>query len=384
MRKLYGAAARAHAKKMGRRKSKRRNSPRKKGRKSPKRRAAARKAARTRASKHARRSRAAKRAWRKRAHKSARRTLAAYSRRRPRRRRKTSRAWRKHYKAYTANPRKRRRSKRRRSSSSRRRRRNPRRTTQRSMLRARRSIRNRYKTPLARATKRRYRMRSNPGIKGGLKGLVDLGKQVLPVFIMYYGSKALARQLAPRLPGFDRIPAKAQGPVMAGLVTVGAHFATKTRFLKRWRFGIMMGAGLNLFDSVFAAIAPAQVKSLFGMGEYVSMGDIYDTGLSEYMSVGATPIDDDITLSDYVEVGVEEELGLEEELGVEEELGGTSLDRAYLGGVSRDSMLRHVPQQRLISPIPERSFTREVRRAGPGYDNADVLYGGIFAGGYGG
>jgi hypothetical protein len=30
--------------------------------------------------------------------------------------------------------------------------------------------------------------------------------------------------------------------------------------------------------------------------------------------------------------------------------------------------------------VPQRSFTREIPRAGAGYDKASVLYGGIFGG----
>ncbi len=230
-------------------------------------------------------------------------------------------------------------------------------------------------------------MRSNPSFGGGLKGIVSgfitVVKEAAPVAIALYGSRAASAQLAPRLPGFNRIPAAAQGPVMAGLMILGGHLLTKhVGFFKKFRMGIMVGTGVNLFDQVVSAVAPPQVKAMFGLG------DMYSTGLGEYVNVGdyiemggAPPIDDDITLNDYISVGLSEELGVEEDLGLEEELGG-ALDRSYLGGVSQSSMLRQVPVQRMLAPVPARSFTKEIGNAGPGYDKADVLYGGIFAGGY--
>lgn len=226
---------------------------------------------------------------------------------------------------------------------------------------------------------RRYRMRSNPGL-GGLKALLG---QVLPVALSLYGARAVSFRLAGRIPGLNRLPSQFQGPAMAaGLVAV-ANIATKrVAVLRKWRFGIMLGTGLNLVDNVLQAFAPAGVKAMFGLG------DIYDNGLSEYvgvgeyLGVGATPIDDDIALSDYVQTdGIEEELGVEEDLGLEEELGD-SLSRAYLGGVSRDSLLKQIPSRNMLAPIPARSFTKEVRRAGSGYDKGDVLYTGIFGGGF--
>ncbi len=253
------------------------------------------------------------------------------------------------------------------------------------MLRARRAIRNRYKTSLGKATARRYRMRSNPGVIGGL---MDAVKAALPVAISLYGARALSYKVAGKLPGFNRIPAQYQGSAMAGLVLVLGHVATGTKyapqFLRKHRLGVMIGTGLNLFDNVLAAFAPASVKGMFGIaGLYDQALSDYVT-MSDYIATGTTPIDDDITLagmSDYVETGLTEELGVEEELGLEEELGG-ALDREYLGGVSQGSMLRQVPQQQLLAPIPQRSFTKQVGRAGPGYDNSTVLYGGVFSGGF--
>lgn len=255
------------------------------------------------------------------------------------------------------------------------------------MMRARRSIRNRYKTSLAKATKRRYRMRSNPSFAGGaggiVKGFMTVIKNAAPVAIALYGSRAASYKLAPKIPGFNSIPAQFQGTAMAAVMIGAGHLLTKhVKFLQKYRMGVMVGTGVNLFDNVLSAFAPPQVKSLFGLA-----GDMYSAGLGEYVSMGdyiemgAQPIDDDITLNDYISVGLEEELGVEEDLGLSEELGG-SLDRAYLGGVSQDSMLRQVPTQQMLAPVPARSFTKVVGPAGPGYDKAGVLYGGIFGGGF--
>lgn len=254
------------------------------------------------------------------------------------------------------------------------------------MLRARRSIRNKYKTPLGKATKKRFRMRSNP------QGFKEIVKITVPVVVSLYGSRALSTRLAPMVPGLNAIPAQFQGIAMAGVVMVGAHFATKkVRFLKKHRGGIMIGTTINLFDQAVMAFAPESVKQMVGVGEYVQVG-----GMGEYVQVGdAPPIDDDITLaglSDYIEVGeleselgqVESELGmLESELGVESDLGADPLSKAYLGGTPRSSMLKPVPHQAMVAAVPKRSFTKQIPHAGAGYDNPDVLYGGIFSGGFG-
>lgn len=262
---------------------------------------------------------------------------------------------------------------------------NPRRSTQASLLRARRAIRNRKRTPLASATIRRYRMRSNPG------GVMELIGAVLPVAGSLYATRVIANKLAPMIPGLNSLPAQFQGPVVAvGMLGIGYVATKKIAALKKHGAGILIGAGINLFDSIIKSFAPTEVRAAFGLG------GIYDSALGEYnqvgdyLQVGATPIDDDITLSDYVavgddlqqELGLEEELGLSQELGLEQELGNDSLSRAYLGGVARGSMLAPVQQQQLLAPIPARSFTKEVGRAGAGYDNQNTLYTGIFAGGY--
>ena len=92
----------------------------------------------------------------------------------------------------------------------------------RSLLRARRAIRNRYKTPLGSATLRRYRMRSNPG-----GAVVDAVKAAVPVALALYASRFASAWLSARVPGLNRLPVQAQGPVMAAGVILLAHFGTK-------------------------------------------------------------------------------------------------------------------------------------------------------------
>lgn len=258
---------------------------------------------------------------------------------------------------------------------------NPRPSTQRSLARARRAVRNRYQTPLARAFKRRFNMRSNPA------SIAEFVGMLVPVAGSFFASRVVSAKVAPMIPGFSSLPATAQGPAMSLIVLGGAHLATShVQPLKKHRNGIMIGAGLGFFESVIKSFAPTNVRALLGMG------GIYDSALSDYVQTGdylqtgdAPPIDDDITLAmaDYVAVGsdgLQEELGIEEELGLEEELGDDDpLSRAYLGGTARGSMLAPVQKQKLLAPVPQRSFTREVARAGQGYDKGGVLYTGIFA-----
>jgi hypothetical protein len=211
--------------------------------------------------------------------------------------------------------------------------------------------------------------------------LVDLAKQALPVLAGLYGARLIANKIGPRLPGISSLGALAS-PVMAVGTVLLVNFATKKiAALAKYRTGLMLGAGLAALDSLVTAFAPASVKGMLGvgdiydqaMGEYVAVGDYIQMGaeeeLGDYIQVGADPIDDDIAMSG---LGVEEELGL----GVEEELGND-----LLGGVSQSSIMKTVPTKRFLEPVPARSFTKEIRRAGPGYDNPNTLYQGIFAGG---
>ena len=247
-------------------------------------------------------------------------------------------------------------------------------STAKSMRRARRTIRNSRMRPGARSYKRRYHMRSNPS------SIKDFAMILLPVAAGLYGSRLLTGKFGGRIPGLDKIPAAYRGPAVAGAILVGTHFATKKiGALGKYRTGLMIGTGLNFLDRMLAAFAPGVAGQIGvgndGMGDYVQIGD--------YMQVGATPIDDDMTLSDYVQIGAEEELGLDEELGLNEELGAsTGLSRAYLGGVSQSSMMKQIPSRPMFEAIPSRSFTKQIPDAGSDFDQSDRLYGGIFGGGF--
>jgi hypothetical protein len=216
-------------------------------------------------------------------------------------------------------------------------------------------------------------------------------KQAIPIAISMYVSRAATRKLSGAgLPGISSLSAQVRGPVVAGLIFGGAHLATKkVKPLKKHRFGIMIGTGLNLIESVISAFAPADVKSLLGVpaatGEYVEVGDYVRVGMGEYVP----PIDDNIALNDYITVGaVEEELGaIQQELGLEEELGleyplglgaAPAWQRPYLGGVAPSDMMKAIPHERMLAPIPARSYTKEIPAASAAYDDPSSLYAGIF------
>lgn len=224
-------------------------------------------------------------------------------------------------------------------------------------------------------------------------------KQALPVAASLYGTRFLGGMFKTKLPGMDKLQIGGRdfsGTAVAALLAFGAHMATKkVKPLKKYRQGIMIGAGINVIDNLLSAIAPDSVKAMMGLS-----GDgVYDRALSDYVEVGdylqvgnVPPIDDDIALSDYIEVGdVEEDLGaveaelgmLEQDLGLEQAMGGAAdpLSRAKLGGVARGSMLAPVGRQQLLAPVPARSFTKVVPEASAQYDNPKSLSTGIFAGG---
>jgi hypothetical protein len=224
----------------------------------------------------------------------------------------------------------------------------------------------------ARGYGRRYRRRSYRRNPGGF--LIDLAKRALPVLVGFYGTRLIVNKIGPMIPGVSAL-GTLQGPVLALGGVVGMNVLTKkVGALAKHRNELMMGSMFQALDSLIHAFAPPSVKALVGMSDYVSVGD--------YFAVGATPLNDQMTMSDYIAVGsdgVEEELGIEEELGVEEELGND-----LLGGVAGGAgIMKTVPSQRFLAPIPARSFTRNIPAAGPGYDNPNQLYGGIFNGGFG-
>lgn len=202
--------------------------------------------------------------------------------------------------------------------------------------------------------------------------LIDLAKRAAPVLIALYGSRLIVQKIGPMIPGVSMLGGM-QTPALAVGAVVAMNYATKKiGALAKYRTELMLGSALAALDTLFQAFAPASVKQLVGMSDYIQLG--------EYVQMGATPIDDDIAMSDYIAVGgdgVQEELGLEEELGVEEELGND-----LLGGVSSGSLVKTVPSRQFLEPVPARSFTKQIGPAGSSYDAAGGLYQGIFRGGW--
>jgi len=241
---------------------------------------------------------------------------------------------------------------------------------------------------------RRRRRRSNPN-GNGIMAIVM--KHALPIAGSLYVSRLVSGKLSGRIPGFDRVPEQFRQPVLAGgLVVVGHIATTKVRPLKKHRVGIMTGLVINAIDKVLGAFAPANVKSMFGISNYGE--DIYGPALSDYVAVnGAPPIQDDITLADYVavddyvsigeydgegletELGMMQDLGMHQDLGVEMDLGDFANRR--LGGVTRSAMAAPIGEKRYLAPVPARSFTKEVPRFSAGFDDSNKLYTGIFSGG---
>jgi hypothetical protein len=211
--------------------------------------------------------------------------------------------------------------------------------------------------------------------------LIDLAKRALPVLIGLYGTRLLVSKIGPMIPGVSAL-GTLQGPALAIGAVIGVNFLTqKVSALAKHRNELLLGAALSALDSLISAFAPASVKSMIGVGDIMDrgMGDYVQMG--EYVGVGATPIDDDIAMSDYIAVGsdgVQEELGLEEELGVEEELGND-----LLGGMPGGAgIMKTIPGRQFLQPVPARSFTKQIPAAGGSYDNAGLLYNGVFRGGF--
>jgi hypothetical protein len=244
-----------------------------------------------------------------------------------------------------------------------------------SRRRRRKHSRRRHRRVHRRGHRRRYRRgyRRNPG---GV--LLDMLKRVVPVAAGFVIARAVVNKIGPMLPGVSSL-GTLQGPVMSIAALLGVNFATKKiGALAKHKEGLLMGASFQALASLWSAFAPASVQAMLGVGDYVQMGDYIAVG-------GAPPLRENFTLSDYIAVGgdgVEEELGLEEELGVEEELGDARL--GGLPGPTSGGLLKQIPTQAFMQPVPARSFTKQIPAAGSSYDNAAELYGGIFAGKFGG
>ena len=233
--------------------------------------------------------------------------------------------------------------------------------------------------PGRRRKRRRYgrRYRRNPFGGGIVTFLMSAAKKAVPILASLIGIRAATRLIAPRIPVNLGI---AQGPALAALALVGTKYAAKhIKFLSKYEDAMTIGAGINLVEQLISAFAPASVKGMLGMGglsDYVSVSD--------YLQVGpGAPIDDNMALSDYVQVGIDEELGLDQDLGVDQELGmGDAFGQGGLGG-SR-GMLAPLASQRFLAPVPNRSFTESIPDVSAAFDDPNILYTGVFGGGFGG
>lgn len=213
--------------------------------------------------------------------------------------------------------------------------------------------------------------------------LLDLAKRAAPVLVGLYGARLIVGKLGPRIPGVSRL-GTFQGPALAIGAVLLVNFVTKkVGKLAKYRNELLLGTGLNALDSLIQTFAPASVKGMIGAGDvYQALGDYVQVGpggVGDYMYAGGggAPIDDSISMGEYVGVGdVDEELGMVEEelgMGIDEELG------AIPGGLSQDMLLKPVPQKTFLAPIPDRSFVRPVAPATQAFDNPASLYRGIFA-----
>lgn len=350
-----------------RRRRRARRNPRYRGLAVAKRRAAARKGARTRAAKRAVRVAAGKKAARKR-----RRWRTPLARRRAARRKRTGQK-------VTRNVRRRRRNlmtfaqpnrrRKRRKNRARRRRRNSYFTLKTNPRRRRRRRSNRGR--MINRARRRYGRRRNPGF-AGLMGLV---MKAAPVAASLYGARLLSGRVVDKIPGLDQIPERARGPVLAGGLALLGHILTRrVKFLSGHREGIMVGLGINFLDKLVKALSP-DLAAQFGVSEYVAVD-----GLG-----WAPPIDDQITMGEYVAVGdYEQDLGVEQDLGAEEDLGMFetelgSFDDRKLGGVTRGQMTAPVGSMKYLAPVPPRSFTAPVPGFGHQFDEPKDLQVGMFA-----
>jgi hypothetical protein len=206
-------------------------------------------------------------------------------------------------------------------------------------------------------------------------------KQVLPIAGSLYAARLISGKLAGRIPGLGAIPENMRSPALAVGLLVAGHFGTKkVKALRKHRYPIMIGLGLNAIDKLLSAFAPASVKEMVGVGEYVQIGDYYP----------APPLQDNITLAeyvavdDYVQIGdMEQDLGMEMDLGLLEAGMGDDFADRHLGGVSRSSMTAPIGRMDYRAPVPARSFTKAVPHITDNFDNPDRLYTGIFGGGFG-
>lgn len=379
---------------------------------STKRKAAARKAAATRKRKAAARSRAAKKAARTRKRRTygRKRNAAPKRRRRTTTRRKRNAAPKRRRRATTRRRRRRNPApiaRRRRRTVRRRRRRNPSQTRGLVALsKGRRAYHNRKRK--GRGLTRHYVKKHNIRMKNNPASMMDAVKMALPIAASLYGGKFLTTKLVGVMPEAMRSSLRDVGgfnmqkPVAALAVFGAGFYGTKKLKGKagKMRPSIVLGLGINVVDAFVCTFAPGDVCGTLGVkSEETSADADAPSAASDYVQVGeymgignVPPIDDDITLADYVEIGdleadlgaLESELGLSAELGAEEDLGRVGgFANRHLGGVHRNEMLKQIPSARMTAPVPARSFVGKVPHAGQGFDADSRLYTGIFGGGFG-
>lgn len=286
--KLYGAAATARKKRLAKLKRKRKPAKRNPARKgsSAKRKAAARKGAATRKRKAAARSTSARKAARTRKRRTGARKNPARKRRTAKRRTTVKRRRTTKRRSYKRNPA----PKRRRLSAAARKRRKSyggKRSSRgmKSISKARKSIRaSKRRGGLSGAFVRKYKMKTNPG------GIMQAVKTALPIAGSYYVSKLVSNKLGD-LPAVGNVLSKLQvgqynlgKPVLSGLILAGAHYGTRKGGMAKHRTGLMLGTALAFIDSIISTFAPADVKAMMGVGEYVSVGEYVPTG--EYVASG--------------------------------------------------------------------------------------------------
>ena len=178
--------------------------------------------------------------------------------------------------------------------------------------------------------------RTSPGriialVEGALKA-------AMPVVAGYVPTKFVINQFGAKSPMLDRL-GRHQGPALALLGVVGAHFATRKGPLAKYGNGILVGAGFNLVTTLISEYAPASIKGMIGLGD----SGVYDEALANY-NYGVA---DYIETGDYVETGDYIEVGAEQELAGMQELAG--------GG-----MMAPIPHQRMLAPIPSRPSVAQV------------------------
>jgi len=275
------------------------------------------------------------------------------------------------------------------------RRRKRRTTTKRRRVRAAAPVR-RARRRRANPSKRRYnrRRRANPATGKKLFG------RVLHVAGGFFANSALTGLVYSKVPFFSGLPMGLGRPAVSGALTMAAWYAKKkVAAVKKMKFlsvDVIVGMAVNTGKELIAALAPASVKGMIGLGAsdiYGPLGDYVQVG--EYVQLnGAPPIEDNMALADYVQVGdIEQDLGMTHDLGefeqglgdIEQDLGDWAT--VVPGGVARTgpgSMQAAITQHKQIrAGVPARSFTAPVHQFGAEFDGPGALYAGAFEGGFG-